>query len=85
MGCGFTGGREEVSPLPRAVIANDCNVGLLEDNVKRYIPFDFPKTRGLDVDNRGFFNGDWLSRSFSVSALKKVTLNKLFHLNPNCQ
>lgn len=40
---------------------------------KRYIPFDFPKTSGLDVDNRGFFNGDWLSWSFSVSAF----LNKL--------
>lgn len=38
------------------------------NNEERYVPFDFPKTRGLDVDNRGFFNGDWLSRSFSVSA-----------------
>lgn len=36
--------------------------------MKRYMPFDLPKTRGLDVDNRGFFSGDWLSWSFSVSA-----------------
>lgn len=47
------------------------NEEIKTDNKKRYVPFDFPKTRGLDVDSRGFFNGDWLSRSFSVSASKK--------------
>lgn len=35
------------------------------------IPFDFPMTSGLEVDSKGFFNGDWLSRSSSVRAIKK--------------
>ena len=48
-------------------ILKDCS-GVPDQNEKRYVPLDLPKTRGLDVDNRGFFSGDWLSRSFSVSA-----------------
>lgn len=51
-----------VPPATAVVCPEESN------NEKRYVPLGFPKTRGLDVDNRGFFNGDWLSRSFSVSA-----------------
>lgn len=41
---------------------------LLGADENRYLPLGLPNTRGLDVDSRGFFNGDWLSLSFSVSA-----------------
>lgn len=56
-------GGQDNQPMDRMVRERDGLPG-----VEACSPLGLPSTRGLEVDSRGFFNGDWLSLSFSVSA-----------------